>query len=60
MTRKNCELCENEAVITTRLNPESYLCGRQDGKLIVYDCYNYCEEHFYIVLNELWRRVGKL
>ena len=60
MTKKNCEICGKESAINTRLNPESYLCGRQEGKLIIYDYYDYCEEHFYTVLNQLWSRLRKL
>jgi len=55
-----CEICGGEAVIKTRLNPDSFLVSRQEGKLITYDSYHYCEEHFYAILNQLWGRVRNL
>ena len=53
----NCEICGNNADITSRLNKDSYLIATVEGKLINYDTHFYCEKHFLEILNKLWKRV---
>ena len=53
----SCEVCGDEATLSSRINPDGYIYSKKDGGLIEYEKHYFCNPCLIILLDNIHNRV---